>query len=502
MKIQHLVALFAAAVTFTACDDTTDTIGASLSNLTDAVEVGTASFDIPSNSILADSVLSNSLTGYIGKVRDPETGAYITGDFMAQFTCLEDYQFPDKNNLYGRNANGKLEAGLVNADSCELRLFYRGFYGDSTRTMKMKAMEMSQTMNEDRSYYSSFDPLEQGLVRKDGAQATKVYSLIDYNLPQNVRDSSNYTPYITIKFNQPYTDKNGKVYSNYGTYVLETYYEHPEYFKNAYTFRNHVVPGFFFKNVGGLGNMAYISDSQLNVYYHQKDQYTKTDSVNGEPVTVKKDTIFQNVTSFWGTEEVLQTTTITNDKSTLEKLVADQSCTYLKTPAGIYTEMTLPVDDITKGHENDIVTSAQLVVPRLNNTSTSEYAFDAPQKVLLIPKDSIRSFFENNDIDNNKTAYITSWTNSGDNSYIFSNIASLVTAMKNVDKAKRSTNWNKIVLIPVEVSTTSTYSSYTGQTSTVTTKVANDMSLTSTRLAKGTSQNSPIKLSVIYSRFK
>lgn len=96
MKIQHLVALFAAAVTFTACDDTTDTIGASLSNLTDAVEVGTASFDIPSNSILADSVLSNSLTGYIGKVRDPETGAYITGDFMAQFTCLEDYQFPDK----------------------------------------------------------------------------------------------------------------------------------------------------------------------------------------------------------------------------------------------------------------------------------------------------------------------------------------------------------------------------------------------------------------------
>ena len=493
MKIQHLVALFAATVAFTACDDTTDTIGSSLSNLTDAVEVGTASFDIPSNSIMADSVLSNSLTGYIGKVRDPETGAYITGDFMAQFTCLENYKFPDKNNLYGRNAQGKLESGLVNADSCELRLFYRDFYGDSTRTMKLKAMEMGQTMNEDRNYYSSFDPLEQGLVRKDGAQATKVYSLIDYNLPKHVRDSSNYTPYITIKFNQPYTDKNGKKYSNYGTYVLETYYEHPEYFKNAYTFRNHVVPGFFFKNVGGLGNMAYISDSQLNVYYHELDHYNVTDSVNGEAVTVRKDTIFQNVTSFWGTEEVLQTTTITNDKSTLEKLEADQSCTYLKTPAGIFTEMTLPVDDITKGHENDIITSAQLVVPRL---------FDAPKKLLLIPKDSIHSFFENNKIDNNKTSYVASWTNSGDNSYIYSNIASLVTVMKNVDKAKRSSNWNKIVLVPVEVSTTSTYSSYTGQTSTVTTKVANDMSLTSTRLAKGTSQNSPIKLSVIYSRFK
>jgi len=366
----------------------------------------------------------------------------------------------------------------------------------------VKAMEMSKTMNEDRKYYSSFDPEERGYVRENGAQASKVYSLVDYNVSKSTRDSSNYIPYITIKFNQPYTDVNGKVYSNYGTYILETYYAHPEYFKNSYTFRNHVVPGFYFKNTAGLGNMAYINYSQLNVYYHQKAQYTTTDSVNGQSVTLTKDTIFQNVTSFWGTEEVLQTTTISNDRATLEKLAADQSCTYLKTPAGIFTEMTLPIDDITKGHEGDVVTSAQLVIPRLNNTSNNEYAFDVPKKVLLVPLDSIHSFFENGDIDNNKTSYVASWSSSNDNSYTFSNIASLVTAMKNVEVAKRSSNWNKIVLIPVEVSTTSTYSSYSGTTSTKTTKVANDMSLTSTRLVKGTSQDSPIKLTVIYSRFK
>lgn len=502
MKIQHLLVPFLASMTFAACDDSTDTIGSSLSNITDAVEVGTASFDIPSNSILADSVLSNSLTGYLGKVRDPETGGYVTGNFMAQFNCIDDYQFPAKDKIVGRNANGVLEAGVVKADSCELRLFYSDFYGDSTRTMKVKAMEMSKTMNEDRKYYSSFDPEERGYVRENGAQASKVYSLVDYNVSKSTRDSSNYIPYITIKFNQPYTDVNGKVYSNYGTYILETYYAHPEYFKNSYTFRNHVVPGFYFKNTAGLGNMAYINYSQLNVYYHQKAQYTTTDSVNGQSVTLTKDTIFQNVTSFWGTEEVLQTTTISNDRATLEKLAADQSCTYLKTPAGIFTEMTLPIDDITKGHEGDVVTSAQLVIPRLNNTSNNEYAFDVPKKVLLVPLDSIHSFFENGDIDNNKTSYVASWSSSNDNSYTFSNIASLVTAMKNVEVAKRSSNWNKIVLVPVEVSTTSTYSSYSGTTSTKTTKVANDMSLTSTRLVKGTSQDSPIKLTVIYSRFK
>ena len=29
--------------------------------------------------------------------------------------------------------------------------------------------------------------------------------------------------------------------------------------------------------------------------------------------------------------------------------MAEDTCTYLKTPAGIYTEVTLPVDDIKKG---------------------------------------------------------------------------------------------------------------------------------------------------------
>lgn len=77
---------------------------------------------------------------------------------------------------------------------------------------------------------------------------------------------------------------------------------------------------------------------RLNVYYHYTTQVADTATVNGTTKTVYRDSVFNGVTVFWGTEEVLQSTTISNDRSTLEHLAADLLCTYLKTPAGIFTE--------------------------------------------------------------------------------------------------------------------------------------------------------------------
>ena len=90
----------------------------------------------------------------------------------------------------------------------------------------------------------------------------------------------------------------------------------------------------------------------------------------------------------------------------------------------------------------------------------------------------------------------------------------MITAMNAVDVSKRSANWNKVVLIPVTLTTTTSgtssnysyYSYYYGtsssSSSTVVTKVSHDMSLTSTKLVKGTATDSPLKLQVIYSHFK
>ncbi len=485
MNFKLFAVISFAAVGMASCDTTTDTIGSSLNDDRDGLQISAQTYSVASRSIVADSVLSRNTTGYLGKVRDPETGAYITGDFMAQFNNLEDFAFPQKANLVTKDANGNEQRGIVKADSCELRLFYSSLYGDSTQLMKLSAYEMGKPMNESRSYYSNFSPVDNGYIRKGGLKRDKVYSLIDYNVKQSTRDTSTYTPYITIKLKGPYTDKDGKTYDSYGTFIMQKYYDDPANFKNAFAFRNNVVPGFFFKHQNGVGNMAYISQSQLDVYFSH----------------IEDDSLYHSAAVFWGTEEVLQTSTITNDKKTMEQLTNDESCTYLKTPAGIFTELTLPVEKIMENHENDTITSAKLVLQRLNNKTTSDYAFSVPKQILMVPKDSLHSFFENNDIYNNKNSFVASWSYNAakgnfDNSYTFNNISGMISAMYNSDR--KSADWNKVVLVPVQISTTTTSS---GTTTVV--KVTNDMSLTSTRLVKGTdADDSPIKISIIYSRFK
>ena len=130
----------------------------------------------------------------------------------------------------------------------------------------------------------------------------------------------------------------------------------------------------------------------------------------------------------------------------------------------------------------------------------------------MVQKDSLQSFFEKSKLADNRTSYTASYSSTGTykNAYTFQNIANLVSAMyKNKGKGE---NWNKVVLVPVNVITTT--QGYT----TVISKINHDMSLASTRLIVGTDDpgkdyttdkktgkkvaSGPIRIKVIYSKFK
>lgn len=468
MKIKLLISICLSVLLTCSCDDTTDGLGVSLTNNLDKLAVSTDTFVVTSRSIIADSVLSMSTTGYLGKIKDPETGAYITGDYMTQFHSFEGYTFPDADSIVS-----KIDGEIV-ADSCELRLYYGDFFGDSLATMKLRVHEMSTPMFENSLYYSSFDPIKEGYIRADGIQKDRVYTLTDMNLDKSVRWGNDYSANIRVVLNDKYTDKNGKEYNNFGTYIMQSYYSHPEYFKNSYTFTKNVVPGLYVTHQGGLGSMAYINISQLNVYFRY----------------ITEDSIYNATASFAGTEEVLQTTRISNDKDVLKQLISDETCTYIKTPSGIFTELTLPIDEIMSGHERDSLNTAKLTLTSFCSTDDNGKALPAPSTLLLVPADSIITFFENNNTINYRTSFYASYSEDN-NSYTFSNIGSLIQIMH---KNRSSKNWNKVVLIPV---------TFTTNNSGAIVKVAHDMSLSSTRLVGGAANpHEPIKISVIYSKFE
>lgn len=477
--IIYTVIAIMSCITIASCDDTTDSIGNSLTDNMDMLKVTTDTFNVATRSIVADSVLSRSTTGYLGKIRDIETGNYITGDFMAQFSTLENYKLPEKDSIVS------LQDGEVIADSCSIRLFYTDYYGDSLAIINITAYEMNEPMKEGVKYYSNFDPIAEGLIRNDGMKVNKTYTLTDLSISDEDRaDESSYTPNIKINLNKPYTDKNGVTYNNYGTYIMRMYYEDPDRFKNSYNFIHEVCPGFYFKTNDGIGSMAYITVSQLNIYFRYLN-----------------DSTYVGTTSFSATEEVLQTTNISNDKQNIADLANDNTCTYLKTPAGIFTEITLPVDEITENHSNDTINTAKISLTRINNNTHDEYSLSAPSTLLMIPKDSLYTFFENGDNVDYKKSFIAIYSSST-NQYTFNNISGMITYMADIKKKGLAENsnwlnehpdWNRVVVIPVSVTTNS---------SSQIVKIVHDMSLTSTKLVGG-SENpyEPIKINVIYSKF-
>lgn len=488
MKILRLLTvLVIAALTFAACDDTTEGIGGSITNKIDNINISNSAFNVTTKSIVADSVLSRNNTGLIGKMKDPETGNYVKGDYMTQLSVLPTFSVDTLD--YIKQAN----KGSIEADSCYLLVSYNASYGDTIAPMKVTAYEMTRPMSEDKEYYSNYDAFKEGWVSENNQHWSSNYNL------SNTSDVKNFKIYL----NKEYT-KDGKTYKNYGSYIMQTYAEHPEYFKTNYKFLHNVCPGFYIKNVGGTGNMAKIWNTELIFYWTRKK-------------TINKDSTAVSIgyNRFDGTEEVLQLNKIENDTENLKKLASkdQEKCTYLKSPAGIFTEVTLPIEDIMKGHEKDTLNTATISFPRLNNENEDNpYNFATPSTILMVQKDSLQSFFEKSKLADSRTSYTASYSSTGTykNAYTFQNIANLVSAMyKNKGKGE---NWDKVVLVPVNVITTT--QGYT----TVISKINHDMSLASTRLIVGTDDpdkdyttdektgkkvaSGPIRIKVIYSKFK
>ena len=490
MKHSVLAGIAFIAMAFSACSDDTFDFGNSLTQEADKLSVSKASYAVSTRTVVADSVLLKNSYCTLGRVKDPETGAYITSEFMTQFNILETFSLPKIESIVSRLDDMPI------ADSCRIELYMEKPTSttDTLAAMKIKLSELDVPMEEGVQYYSNFDPVMQGLIRKDGLATDKMFSYKDLTVAAGDRGSSSYYDLIKVRLNQPYTDKNGVLYNNYGSYVLQQYYKHPEYFKNSYHFIHNVCPGFYVSVVDGEGVYTQVPDVCLRIYFQAKDD---NDSISNYAVAMA------------GTEEILQTTKITNEQNVLENLAQDNTCTYIKAPAGLYTEVTLPVEEIYNAHENDSLMSAKISFQRINSNYPSD-VMQAPGYILMVQKDSLSSFFEKNRMADNVTSFYTSYLSSSGtnttNEYTFSNISSLLRKMAEAKKSglisdpdwvAKHPDWNKVLLVPIQLKT---------QTSSVSTTVSaleHSVNIASTKLVGG-SENpyAPINVEVVYGKFE
>ena len=93
MKLKYVYALLLSTLIYS-CDDSTSGIGNSIIAAGDSIPAGAATYDVKTQSILADSVYARTITAYLGKYTDPQFGEF-TADFIAQFNCTDNYEFPE-----------------------------------------------------------------------------------------------------------------------------------------------------------------------------------------------------------------------------------------------------------------------------------------------------------------------------------------------------------------------------------------------------------------------
>lgn len=422
-------------------------------------------------------VPANSTVCYLGKVVDPETDKTDTASFAAQFHTFENYRFPARNAIVAHD-------GML-CDSIDIRIFIKSSFGDKNNPMKLSVYPLSKTklMEESMTYYTNTD-LKKEFVDNDATPiATKVFTTTDYILSDDQRESGNYTEHIRIVLPR-----------QYGNDIMEAFYSHPEYFRDSYSFIRNVCPGFYFCITSGSGTMLSLSVTTINLSYSYRDE-------------AHPDSIIDGFSRFSATPEVIQSTRFGNgDLSSL--INKEDAYTMLKTPAGICTELTLPVNEIYRGHENDSISLASLSLSRYNNRQpTSGYELDVPNSVLLVRKKRMDSFFKNHEVSDNQQSFTTSFQSTY-NCYTFANLARLISYIRQEKEAgmkaeglsaeeweKKNPDWNKVIIVPVVVSSTTDSYGNTKQVS-----VNQDLSLSSVKLRRGTKAN-PIDMQVIYSRY-
>lgn len=486
------------------CSEDTGSIGIPPANETLKTDI--AFWDVYSSTMRLDSIRAYSTSSYLGSIYDPETNGKLVANFATQFSIMEDMNyFPPMDSITSRD-----EDGLPCCDSVMLQLNFDGYYGDVNTPIKLAVypLDMNNPLREDTIYYTNTDLRK--FIRpgyEDSPIATKVFTAWD-RVNGTDPSSPSASSYPAIRIPLPLSEGNA-IMRKYMAYLEDNKGlkddEHVNRdFDDSYHFIRNVLPGYYVEVLNGEGVMVRVFVDALYLIYNAR---------------VQNDSIFEEIPSytvFAGTPEVVQSCQFS--QSDADELLVDESCTWLKTPTGICTELTLPVDDIFSGtHKDDSLSRVELVLSRYNKEQTGEQ-FGIPNNLLLVRKGEVNTFFREKKTPNEITSYVAGFQKVY-NTYIFSNISQLATFMHKEREnavrqylketlgietptedqmkegrhewAKSNPDWNKCCLVPVEI----TQNTATGMV----TSVSHDLSLTSARLVRGTKDN-PIKVQVYYTR--
>lgn len=453
MKVNYIWAILI-ALSFFGCDDNTKSLGLEMLPEDDEIEIIPKTYDITTRSVLSNAVYARTDTAYLGRYKDDLFGTY-SASFLTQLNCLDSIKFPEVHDP-------EKKEGIMAGDTThltELVFTYGEFFGDSIAPMHLNVYLLNKQLSD--THYTDIDPNdfydandEKSLIGQTS------FSAADLGVSDSIKNSDNYAPSIRVPLPK-----------EFGERILRLNRENPEYFYDNKAFQENVLKGLYVECDEGEGTIMYIDRVQLRVVFngYELDSLGVAKKDTNDIDIIKK----YNIT-FVGTKEVIQRNKLGSSPEQLIERVAEKKHTFIKSPAGIFTEVKLPLQEILTDDEvkNDTIHSVKVKFQAHLNEKSQDYIMKRPRTLVMIRTDKVKEFFEKNELVDNITSYYTNITRDGE--YIFNNISRLVTTIasekeKAREEAKKEAkdswnekeweekwlkdnpNWDKVTLIPAVV---------------------------------------------------
>jgi hypothetical protein len=377
MKIRLFIPGIVAGIIFLgSCNDDMGLVGPSIQPKEDTPVLRGDTFMLKASTVLLDSVYVKTATGLLGEIYDPLFGD-LKADFICQFYAEDGFKFSHEP------VNGRI-------DSIQFRILYynRSWIGDSLASMQATVYPVVKPL--ERNYYTNIDPAR--YVDFNNPLASKTYSPRDQtvsdSLWNDITTSSGYTVYthdarleikLPVSFGQKFYDES---------------VSHPGYFASQDAF-NKFFPGLYVTNTFGSGNILSVDGAQVVIYYNYYAERPSTGAIDSAAIAFEM---------FPVTKEVIQMNRMQN--AGLDKLLLpDDKYTYIKSPAGVATRLTIPVKEIKEKVKDRRINTFYFELKAMPQEDW-KYALPAPEYVLLIPEDSVKSFFEKGKTEDNITTYL------------------------------------------------------------------------------------------------
>jgi hypothetical protein len=404
------------------CDDNLTSVGTSIQPPGDWITVYTDTFLITASTVKLDSIFAKTTQCVLGEIYDPLYGT-LKSDFLCQFYCEEGFEFAETPY------EGKI-------DSIELFIMYpndtygkTSAYGDTILPMQVSVYPVVASLG--RNFYTNDDPEKYCDMNNLLGKAT--YTPYDMSITDSVRALTDsygyyiYTPNIRIKLPVQLGQK----------FYDETI-NNPSTFASQNNF-NAFFPGMYITNTFGSGNLIFSQGE--NMILRISYSVMKQSSLGQDSLAFR----FEEIGS---TKDVIQINRFKN--SNMDHLLEENPThTYIKAPAGVCTKLVIPTTEISSEMDiqNRFINGFTLNLKYLP-ADEWDFAYTPPSHLLILPEDSVKTFFENGNVEDYTTSFVsfmydisstssTSYTSSSETfygynpstrTYSFGNISNLLKA--------------------------------------------------------------------------